>query len=85
MAAHHKEHGNKCHAIICNGVCFFLVDVLNDTKPIPEKDRYKYALGVALVTYLIGVGIKKFQGQGGARVSKELTQMHDMSIIRPVT
>jgi hypothetical protein len=39
---------------------------------------------VALITYLIRVGIKKFQEQGEAGVSKELTQMHDMSVFRPV-
>jgi hypothetical protein len=68
-----------------NGVCFFLDDGLSNTKPIPEKDRYKYALGVTIVTYSIGVGMKKFQEQGEAEVSKELTKMHNMSVFCPVT
>jgi hypothetical protein len=30
-------------------------------------------------------GIKKFQDRGKAGVSKELTQMHNMEVFRPVT
>jgi hypothetical protein len=33
---------------------------LSNTKPVPEEDRHKYVLAVALVTYSIGVEIKKF-------------------------
>jgi hypothetical protein len=80
-----KECNSKRYLIIHNGVCFlFLDNSLSNTKPIPEKDRYKYALGVDLVTYLIGVGIKKFQEQREAGVRKELTQMHNMSMFLPV-
>jgi hypothetical protein len=84
IAAHCKERGGKCCAIICNGVFFFLDSSLSNGKPISEKDRYENALGVALVTYSTGAGIKKFQEQGEAGVSKELTQMHDMSAFHPV-
>jgi hypothetical protein len=48
------------------------------------KRQVQYTLGVVLVTYLIGAGIKKFQEQEEAGVSKELTQMHDMSVFCPV-
>ncbi len=84
MAASCKEHGSEHCAIIRDGVCFFLDNNLSNTKPIPEEERYEYALGVALVTYLIRAGIKKFQEQGEAGVSKELTQMHNMSVVHPV-
>ena len=57
---------------------------LSNTKPVPEADGEEYALGVALVAYGIGPGIKKFQEQGEARVTKELTQMHDMDVFHPV-
>jgi hypothetical protein len=60
MAVDHKECSGECRGIICNGICFFLNNSLSNTKLIPEKDRYKYALGEALVTNLIGEGMKKF-------------------------
>jgi hypothetical protein len=85
MALRCKERGGKCHAIKCNGICFFSDSGLSKAKLIPGKDRYKYAPGVALVTYSIGARIKKFQEQGEAGVSKELTQMHDISVFHPVT
>ena len=53
-----------------------MAEDLIDAKPVPEEIRDKYALGVALITYRIGWGIKKFQERGEARVTKELTQMH---------
>jgi hypothetical protein len=37
-------------------------------------------LGVALVHYSMNAGIKKFKAKGEAGVTKELTQMHDMSM-----
>ncbi len=52
---------------------------------MPEADGEEYALGVALVAYGIGPGIKKFQERGKAGVTKELAQMHDMDVFRPVT
>jgi hypothetical protein len=39
MAAHCKECGGKCCAIIGNGLCFFLDDGLSNAMPILEKDR----------------------------------------------
>jgi hypothetical protein len=58
--------GSERHVIICNGLCLFAGDSLSDTKPIPIKDWEEHALGVALVFYLIGVGIKN-QGTGRSR------------------
>jgi hypothetical protein len=84
MAACCEEGGSEHCAIIRNSVCFFLDDNLGNIKPVPEEDRYKYAIGVALIIYLIGARKKKFQEQGEAGGSKELTQMHDMSVFFPV-
>jgi hypothetical protein len=85
MATHCKEQGSESHAIICNSICFFLDINLSNGKPILEEDRYEYALGAALVNYSIGAGVKQFQEQGEAGESKELTQMHNMSMFCPVT
>ncbi len=62
----------------------FSVDDLSDAKPIPKEDREEFALGVALVHYSMNGGIKKFETKGKAGVTKELTQMHDMSMFRPI-
>jgi hypothetical protein len=50
-----------------------------------RDNRLEWVLGVALVHYSMKAGIKKFQDRGEAGVSKELTQMHDMEVFRPVT
>ncbi len=34
--------------------------------------------------YLMNAGIKKFETKGEAGVTKELTQMHDMRVFRPI-
>jgi len=39
---------------------------------------------VALVHYSMSAGIKKFKEKGEAGVTKELTQMHDMDVFRPI-
>jgi hypothetical protein len=62
----------------------FSADDLSNTKPIPEEDREEYALGIALVHYSMGAGIKMFKERGEAGVTKELTQMHNMDVFRPV-
>ncbi len=66
------------------GLMFFLADNLSNAKPVPEEDREEYALGIALVHYSMGAGIKKFKERGEAGVTKELTQMHDMDVFCPV-
>ncbi len=75
-----KARGDPCPAIICNGLMFFLVEDLCNVKPVAEEDRKGCALGVALVHYYLGAGIKKFWERGEAGVTKELTQMHDMDV-----
>jgi hypothetical protein len=39
---------------------------------------------VALAQYSITAGLKKFKDKGNQGVTKELTQMHDMSVFRPI-
>jgi hypothetical protein len=83
MAARWMAQGGQHRAIIRDGICCFSAEDLHRAKPIPEEDREEYALGVALVQYSIGARIKKFQEQGKAGVSKELTQMHNMQVFQP--
>ncbi len=82
MAARRARRGGPHRALIREGCVFFSADNLSDAKPIPEEDREEFALGVALVHYSMNAGIKKFETKGEAGVTKELTQMHDMSVLR---
>ena len=84
MHGRRVAQGGQQRATICGGVWFFLAEDLSNAKPVPEADREEYALGVALVTYGIGPGIKKFQEWGEAGVTKKMMQMHDMNVFRPV-
>ncbi len=84
MAARQARRGGKRWALIRNGCVFFSSDNLSNTKPIPEEDREEFALGVTLVHYSMNAGIKKFKAKGKAGVTKELTQMHDMNVFRPI-
>ncbi len=84
MAARRTARGGQRRAIIRDGFCCFSAEDLHDAKPIPEEDHKEYALGVAMAQYLIGAGIKKIKECGEAGVSKELTQMHDMQVFRPI-
>jgi hypothetical protein len=84
MAARRARRGGQRRALIRNGCVFFSSDDLSDAKPIPKEDREEFALGVALVHYLMNEGIKKFKAKGEAGVTKELTQMHDMNVFRPI-
>ena len=79
-----KQARGKKRAIIKDGFAFFLADDLSDAKPVPEGDRIEWALGVALVHYSMNAGLKKFKEKGEAGVTKELKQMHDMDVFRPV-
>ncbi len=38
-----------------------MADDLSDVKPVPEKNREEHALGIALVHYSMGAGIKMFK------------------------
>jgi hypothetical protein len=84
MNAQRRAGGSQQRATICNGLMFFSADNLSNAKPIPEEDREEYVLGIALVHHSMGAGIKKFKERGEAGVTKELTQMHDMDVFRPV-
>jgi hypothetical protein len=80
MASRGARRGGQRRALIRDGYVFFSSDNLSNAKPIPEKGREEFALGVALVHYSMNAGIKKFKEKGEAGVTKELTQMHDMEM-----
>jgi hypothetical protein len=84
MAAKWEARGGPRRTLIRDGCVFFSTDKLNDAKPVAEADREEYALGVALVHYSMNAGIKRFKEKGEASVTKELTQMHDMDVFRPI-
>jgi hypothetical protein len=62
----------------------FFDNNLSDAKPIPVEDREEFALGVILQQYSIGAGIKKFGKRAKHRVTKELTQIHNMEVTQPI-
>ena len=80
MAVRQARRGGPHTALICKGCIFFSADDLSNANPIPEEDREKFTLEVALVHYSMNAGIKKFETKGKAGVNKELTQMHNMSV-----
>jgi hypothetical protein len=84
MNAQRRARGSQQRATIRDGLMFFLADDLSNAKPVPEEDREEYVLGIALVHYSMGAGIKKFKERGETGVTKELTQMHDMDVFHPV-
>jgi hypothetical protein len=84
MAARRARRGGQRRALIRNECVFFSSDDLSDAKPIPKEDREEFTLGVALVHYSMNAGMKKFKEKGKAGVTKELTQMHDMNVFRPI-
>ncbi len=84
MAARRARRGGQRQALICDGCAFFSSDDLSKAKPIPKEDWEEFALGVTLVHYSMNAGIKKFKAKGEAGVTKELTQMHDMNVFRPI-
>jgi hypothetical protein len=73
-----KVIGGKHHATIRGE--FFLVEDLSSAEPVAEEDGEEWALGVALAHYSMGAIIKKFWEWGKAGMTKELTQMHNMSV-----
>jgi hypothetical protein len=84
MAARLAKKEGPRPALIHNGCIFFSADDLSNATPIPEEDREEFALGVTLVHYLMNAGIKKFKTKGKVGVTKELNQMHDMSVFCPI-
>jgi hypothetical protein len=83
MYAQKRARGGQQCATIRAGLMLFSADNLSDVKPVPEEDREEHALGIALVHYSMGAGIKMFKERGEAGVTKELTQMHDMDVFPP--
>jgi hypothetical protein len=84
MAARAARRGGQRWALICNGCVFFSSDDLSNARPIPKEDREEFPLGVALIHYLMNAGIKKFKAKGKAGVTKDLTQIYDMNVFRPI-
>ena len=84
MTGKGARRGEPRRALICEECVFFSVDDLSNAKPIPKEDREEFALGFARVHYSMNTGIKKFKTKGKAGVTKELTQMHNMSVFRPI-
>ena len=71
-------------ALLRDGVMMFSADDVSDAKPITVEDRLEYAFGVILQQYSIGAGLKKFKERGEMGVTKELAQMHNMCVFRPI-
>jgi hypothetical protein len=84
MAARQAKRGGARWALVRDWCIFFSADGLSNAKPIPEEDREEFALGVTLMHYSMNAGIKKLKAKGKAGVTKELTQMHDMSMFCPI-
>ena len=84
MDMRRDAHGGPRRAIIKDGIMCFLTQDLYDAEPMIEEEREEFALGVALTTYGLQAGIKKFGGRGELSVKKELTQMHDLTVFAPV-
>jgi hypothetical protein len=84
MNAWKQARGGAKRAIIRDGFTFFSAEDLSDAKHVPEEDRDGWVLGVALVHCSMNAALKKFKEKGEAGVSKELKQMHDMEVFRPV-
>ncbi len=84
MAARQAKRGGPRWALIRDGCVFFSADDLSNAKPIPKEDREEFTLGVALAHYSMNAGIRKFKAKGEVGVTKELTQMYDMSVFCPI-
>lgn len=84
MHARHITQGEPQQAIIRDGVVLFSSDALSNAAPIPVEDHDEYALGIIFQQYSIGTGLKKFKECGEAGITKELLQMHTMSVFTPV-
>ncbi len=62
----------------------FSANELSDAAAILVDDKMEWVMGVMLAQYSITAGLKKFKEKGVVRVTKELTQMHDMTVFCPV-
>ena len=84
LHARKAARGGPKRAILRDGVILFLANDISDAKPVSVEDRLEYAFGIILQQYSIGAGLKKFQERGEKGVTKELTQMHNMSVFTPI-
>jgi hypothetical protein len=84
LHARRIARGGPRQAIIRDGIMMFSSEDLSDAKPVPVEDRLEYALGIILQQYSIGAGLKKFRERGEKGVTKELSQMHNMSVFAPI-
>ena len=84
MHMRQAARGGPRRAKIKDGVMFLSAQDMIDAKPMTEEDRDEFALGVALNTYGLRAGMKKFGDRGEKSVRKELTQMHDLTVYVPV-
>jgi hypothetical protein len=84
MHARRTARGGPRRALLRYGFVFFSDSDLSAAAPIPVEDRDEYAFGVILQQYSVGAGLKKFKERGELGVTKELEQMHNMSVFTPV-
>ena len=78
------QRKSTCRATIRDGIMCFLAQDVKDAEPAVDEDHKEFALGVALSTYGLRAGIKKFGEKGLTSVKKELKQMHDLTVFVPV-
>jgi hypothetical protein len=84
MQMRQAARGGPCRAKIKDGLMFLSAQDMINAKPMAEEDRDEFALGVAMNTYGLRAGMKKFGDRGKKIVRKELTQMHDLTVYVPV-
>jgi hypothetical protein len=84
MHARRAARAGPKRAIIKDRFMMFSAEDLSDAKPVPVEDRNEYALGVILQQYSVMAGLRKFKERGEVGVTKELSQMHNMSVFTPV-
>jgi hypothetical protein len=79
-----KAKAAPVKATIRDGLMMFSDQGLSNAAPILVDNCEEYALGVALMHYSIGAGVKKFGQRGEDTVTKELRQLHDIEFARPI-
>ncbi len=73
MYTQRRARGSQQCTTIRDGLMLFSAGDLSNAKLVPEEDREEHVLGIALVHYSMGAGIKMFKERGEAGVTKELT------------
>jgi hypothetical protein len=75
---------SACWETIRDSIMCFLAQDVKDAEPAVKEEHKEFALGVALSTYGLRAGIKKFGDKRLTSVKKELKQMHDLTVFVPV-